>query len=110
MMGEMKLMFQSKCWPERYKLTNAIINYKLIEGLFMIEHKTRLLGLFKRLENLGFGTSLEYATYIVLSSLPSSYNGFKVCYMCMGIYKPLDELFDMLIKSETAMAIGWTTR
>jgi hypothetical protein len=96
-MDEMKLIFRSKCRFRRYKLTTAIINCKLAEGLFMIEHKVRLLGLFKSLENLGFPTSLEYATDIVLSSLPPSYNGFKVCYLSMGVYKPLDELFDMLI-------------
>jgi hypothetical protein len=72
----------------------------------MFEHKTKLLGLFKHLENLGVNTSLEYNMDIILTSLMSSYDGFIVCYLCMGVCKPMDELFDMLMKAETGLLLG----
>jgi hypothetical protein len=72
----------------------------------LIDHRARLLGLFKHLENLGFSTSLEYNTDVILTSLPSSYDGFIVCYLMMGACKPMDELFDMLEKVETGLLLG----
>jgi hypothetical protein len=77
----------------------------LKEGGYMLALEINLITLMRHLEDWGFPMSLEYNTNFFLASLPPSYNGFIVCYLMMGVHKPIRESFIMLTAMRKAAPV-----
>ena len=68
-------LFSNQVCIERYRITSEILNYKLVEGGSMSEHKSMITDLLRKLENIKCPMSNVQAVDTILRSLPPSYNG-----------------------------------
>ena len=88
---------------QHFELTKALIECKMKEGSSMSEHIVKLAGYVDRLASLELRIRPTLCTYIVLASLPPSYDGFIMNYNMNGKEKSVNELFAMLKTTKAGM-------
>ena len=66
-------MFQAQAKTERYEVSQALLSCKLKDGDPLSPHVIKMVGYVQSLDRLDFPISEEFATDIVLNSLPSAY-------------------------------------
>ena len=93
---QLKNMFQEQARVERFKVTKSLLSHKLTEGGSMGTHMLRLTSDVVQLEKLNAPLTKEFATDIILHSLPPSYKGFIMNFHMLGMDKSLQELQGML--------------
>jgi len=96
MCDQLKNMFQEQSRVERFKVTKSLISHKLTEGGSVGTHMLRMTSDIEQLEKLNSPLSKEFATDIILHSLPPSYSGFIMNFHMLGMEKSLQELQGML--------------
>ena len=73
-------MFQQQARQERYKTTKALHSCKMAEGGSVSAHVLKMKGYIDHLERLGFPISPVLAKFLILNSLPDSYDQFIMNY------------------------------
>jgi gag-polypeptide of LTR copia-type len=96
MCEELKNMFQEQARVERFKVTKSLLSHKLTEGGSISTHMLRMTSDVEQLEKLNAPLSKEFATDIILHSLPSSFSEFIMNFDMLGMDKSLQELQGML--------------
>ena len=103
MIESLKSMFQAQAKTERYQVSQALLSCKLKDGDPLSPHVIKMVGYVQSLERLGYPISEEFATDIILKSLPSAYGQFILNYHMHGVEKGLNELCGMLKTAESDM-------
>jgi hypothetical protein len=93
---QLKNMFQEQARIERFKVTKSLLGHRLAEGGSMGTHMLRMTSDVEQLEKLNAPISKEFATDIILHSLPPSFSGFIMNFHMLGMDKSLQELQGML--------------
>lgn len=106
MIESLKSMFQAQAKTERYQVSQALLGCKLKDGDPLSPHVIKMVGYVQSLDRLGFPLSEEFATDIVLNSLPSAYGPFISNYHMHGMDKKLTELHGMLKTAEADLKKG----
>ena len=106
MIKNLKRMFQAQAKMERYQVSQALLGCKLKDGDPLSPHVIKMTGYVQSLDRLGFPISEEFATDIVLNSLPSAYAPFISNYHMHGMDKKLTELHGMLKTAEADIKKG----
>jgi len=96
MCDQLKNMFQEQARVERYKVTKSLLGHKMAESGSISTHMLRKTSDVEQLEKLDCPLSKEFATDIILNSLPPSYLGFIVNFHMHRMDKSLQELQGML--------------
>ena len=91
MIENLKRMFQAQAKTERYQVSQALLSCKLKDGDPLSPHVIKMTGYVQSLDRLGFPISEEFATDIVLNSLPSAYAPFISNYHMHGMDKKLTD-------------------
>ena len=78
-------MFQAQARTERFNVSKAFVECKLVEGAAVGPHVIKMVGYAQRLEKLGFPLGQELATDFILASLPLSYGNFVLDYHMHGL-------------------------
>ena len=94
-------IFQTQAKTERFNVSKAFVECKLVEGAAVGPHVIKMVGYAQRLEKLGFPLGQELATDFILASLPPSYGNFISDYHMYGAEKSLNELCGMLKTAES---------
>ncbi len=106
MIESLKIMFQAQAKTERYQVSQALLSCKLKDGDPLSPHVIKMVGYVQSLERLGYPISEEFATDIILNSLPSAYGQFISNYHMHGMDKKLTELHGMLKQAEADLKKG----
>ncbi|MBI0384633.1 hypothetical protein JBE27_52355, partial [Streptomyces albiflaviniger] len=96
----LKSMFETQARTERYNVSRALLGCKLKEGDPLSPHVIKMVGYVQSLERLGYPIGEEFATDIILNSLPSAYDQFISSYHMHGMDKRIIELQGMLKTKE----------
>ena len=96
MMVHLKGMFQEQARQENFTTTKALNACKMTHGTSVSAHVLKVKGLIDQLDNLGAPISHEFATDMILGSLPESYDQFVMNYNMHHMEKSIDELHGML--------------
>ena len=96
MIESLKSMFQAQAKTERYQVSQALLSCKLKDGDPLSPHVIKMVGYVQSLDRLGFPISKEFATDIILNSLPSAYGKFISNFHMHGMDKELTKLHGML--------------
>src|SRR5664279_4437422 len=72
---ELQGMFQKQARSERFEISQALLNCKMVEGSSVNAHVIKLHGYVQRLEALGVPFPPEHGTDLILNSLPPSFAG-----------------------------------
>ena len=94
-------MFQTQSRTERFNVSKAFAETKLVEGALVGPHVIKMVGYTQRLEKLGFPLGQELVTDFILASLSPSYGNFISNYHIHGAEKGLNELCGMLKTAES---------
>ena len=73
-MMSLKQMFQQQARQERYDTTKSLLTCKMAEGADVSQHVIKMKGYIDQLSRLGFPMGNEFATDLILHSLPRSYD------------------------------------
>ena len=92
MIVALKSMFETQARTERYNVSRALLGCKLKDGDPLGPHMIKMVGYVQSLDRLGFPLSEEFATDVLLNSLPSAYGLFISNYHMHGMDKKLAEL------------------
>ena len=106
MINALKSMFETQARTERYQVSRALLGCKLAEGAPLSPHLIKVVGYVQSLERLGFPLSEEFATDVILNSLPSAYGAFISNYHMHGMDKKVTELHGMLKTAEADIKRG----
>ena len=101
MMVHLKGMFQEQARHERFTTTKALNACKMTPGTSVCAHVLKMKGLIDQLDKLGAPISHELATYLIIGSLPESYDQFVMNYNMYHMKKSIAELHGMLKNVET---------
>ena len=101
MMVHLKGMFQEQARQERFITTKALNACKITPGTSISAHVLKMKGLINQLDKLGAPISHEFATDLILGSLPESYDQFFMNYNMHHMDKSIAELQGMLKNVET---------
>ena len=96
-------LYKKQASTKCFEITKALIEYNMSEGSSMSEHIVKLAGYVDRQASLEFGIPPTLGTYIVLASVPPSYDGFIMNYNMIRMEKSANELFAMLKIVEAGM-------
>ena len=110
MIVALKSMFETQARTERYNVSRALLGCKLRDGDPLGPHMIKMVGYVQSLDRLGFPLSEEFATDILLNSLPSVYGPFISNYHMHGMDKKLAELQGMLKTAEADIKRGSTSQ
>jgi len=99
-------MFEVEAMTERFQVSKAFVECKLVEDTTVGPHVIKTLGYTERLEKLGFPIGQELAIDFILSSLPPNYRNFISNYHMYGVEKGLNELCGMLKIAEADIKKG----
>jgi len=106
MINALKSMFETQARTERYQVSRALLGCKLAEGAPLGPHLIKVTGYVQSLERLGFPLREEFATDVILNSLPSAYGAFISNYHMHGMDKKVTELHGMLKTAEADIKRG----
>jgi gag-polypeptide of LTR copia-type len=74
---------------KKFKVTKSLLSHKMTEGSSLDTHMLRMTSDVEKLEKLNSPLSKEFATDVILNSLPPSYYNFIRNYHMLGIDKSL---------------------
>ena len=106
MISALKSMFETQARTERYQVSRALLGCKLAEGAPLSPHLIKVVGYVQSLERLGFPLREEFATDVILNSVPSAYGAFISNYHMHGMDKKVTELHGMLKTAEADIKRG----
>src|SRR5664279_2310743 len=89
MIVALKSMFEVQARTERFNVSRAILRCRLREGKPLSPHVIKMVGYMQSMDRLGFPISKEFATDIILNSLPKAYAPFISNYHMHGMDKDL---------------------
>jgi gag-polypeptide of LTR copia-type len=81
---------------KKFKVTKSLLSYKMTEDNSLDTHMLRMTSDVEQLEKLNSPLSKEFATDVIINSLPPSYSNFIRNYHMLGMDKSLHELQGML--------------
>ncbi|XP_042423106.1 uncharacterized protein LOC122010664 [Zingiber officinale] len=87
----------------RHATVKELMTARMRDGASVHEHGVKMIGLIEKLLNLDLVISHELSTYIILLSLPSSFDNFVVNFNMNKLEVALEELVNMLANYETTM-------
>ena len=101
MIKELKSLYEEQARVERYNVATKLFNCKMAEGASVRAHVQKMIGMIEQLGKLSTTPmDLDYATDLILYSLPASFSIFIMNYNMAGVIKPLSELHSMLSTAE----------
>src|SRR5664279_227056 len=106
MIVALKRMFEVQARTERFNVSRAILRCRLREGKPLSPHVIKMVGYMQSMDRLGFPVSKEFATDIILNSLPKAYAPFISNYHMHGMDKELTEMHGMLKTAEADIKRG----
>jgi gag-polypeptide of LTR copia-type len=74
---------------KKFKLTKSLLSHKMTKGNSLDTHMLRMMSDVQKLEKLNSPFSKEFATDVILNSLPPSYSNFIKKYHMLGMGKSL---------------------
>ncbi|XP_038706913.1 uncharacterized protein LOC120002286 [Tripterygium wilfordii] len=80
MIEHLKKLFQEQARQERYDISKALFQCRMVEGSSVNSHVLKMIGYIEDLERLGFKLNKDLATDLVLQSLPDNYSQFVLNY------------------------------
>ncbi|XP_056684647.1 uncharacterized protein [Spinacia oleracea] len=101
--SELKNMFQDQARIERFETQRLILETKLKKGEPVSPHVLKMIGLFENMRALDSDVSNEMAIDIILHSLHSGYDQFKLNYNMNSMEKTLTKLHGMLKTAEKTL-------
>jgi hypothetical protein len=96
-------MFQNQARTKRYNISKSLFACKLAEGSPISPHVIKMIGYIETLDRLGSELHPDLATYVILQSLPVSYEPFILNFQMNGLDKTLSELHGMLKTAEESI-------
>jgi hypothetical protein len=106
----LKSMFETQARTERYNVSRALLGCKLNNGDPLSPHVIKMIGYVQSLERLGFPLSDEFATDVIMHSLPSVYGTFISNYHLHTMDKKLTKLHGILKTVEADIKRGSTNQ
>ena len=101
MITELKSLYQEQARVERHNVATELFSCRMAEGASVKAHVQKMIGLIEKLGKLSNAPmELDYATDLILYSLPASYSIFIMNYNMAGAQKSLSELHSMLSTAE----------
>ncbi|GJY88659.1 hypothetical protein Tco_0503287 [Tanacetum coccineum] len=97
-------MFQQPARQDLYECTKALVSCRMQESGNLSGHVLGMKILMDRIEWLGFPIRREFATDIILQSLPPSFGEFIADYHRRNLSKSIMQLHGMLLTVESNMA------
>nr|KAJ0198915.1 hypothetical protein LSAT_V11C600309140 [Lactuca sativa] len=91
-----KQMFGQQARTERFGTVRALHVCKMEETRNVSTHVLKMENRMGQLERSGYPYPLDFATNLILNSLPKSYYTFIMIYNLNGWDKPIFEVNDML--------------
>ena len=79
-MAHLKTLFEGQARNERFNISKELFSCRMSERDTITAHGVKVIGLLKRLEDLGVNVAQELAVDLILSSLPESYSNFVMNY------------------------------
>ena len=96
MIEHLKQLYQQQARQERYDVSKALFQCRMVEGSLVGTHVLKMIGYIENLDKLGFPLDQELATDVILQSLPESFSQFVVNYNMTDMEKTLPQLLGML--------------
>ncbi|KAG8486267.1 hypothetical protein CXB51_019631 [Gossypium anomalum] len=96
MIEHLKELYQGQARQERFDISKALFQCKLVEGSPIGPHVLKMIGYIESLSKLGLSLGQELATDVILQSLPDSYSQFVLNFNMNEIDKTLPQLLSML--------------
>jgi hypothetical protein len=84
MIRELDALYKETARSEWFDIMKAVIDCKMAEGSSVGEHVVEMIGYTERLKTIEFPISPAHMMDMLLSSLPSSYDGFFMNYNMSG--------------------------
>ncbi|KAM0831094.1 hypothetical protein ACQ4PT_065778 [Festuca glaucescens] len=106
MIVSLESMSETHASMDWYHVSRTLVICKLKEGDPLSLHVIKMVGFVHSLDRLGFPFGKEFATYVILNSLPSSYGPFISNKHMHGMDKKLNELHGMLKTVEADIKKG----
>jgi hypothetical protein len=89
-------MFENQTRVERYNISKVLFACKLVEGSSVSAHVIKMMGYIETSGKLGCELKEDLTTYMILQSLPTSYEPFNMNFHMNGMEKTVAELHGML--------------
>src|SRR5664279_2425477 len=106
MIVALKSMFEVQARTERFNVSRAILGCRLREGEPLSPHVIKMVGYMQSMDRLRFPVNKEFATDIILNSVPKAYAPFISNYHMHGIDKEHTELHGMIKTAEADIKRG----
>ena len=103
MITRLKEMFRYQIRQDRYETTKALMSCNMAEGASVGYHVMKMRGYIDHLDRLGFPIPQEFATSVILCSLPKSYDPFITSFYKRGTEKLVSKLHGILKSVEVSM-------
>ncbi|KAJ9565534.1 hypothetical protein OSB04_001500 [Centaurea solstitialis] len=103
MIRQLRDMFQTQARTERYHVTKAFNECKMVKGTSVSDHVMKMKRHLDHLERLGHPVPLQLATDTILNSLSEDYRPFVVNYNMNNMEKSIAELHSILKTAELNM-------
>jgi len=103
MITRLKEMFSYQIRQDRFETTKALMSCVMAEGESVHHHVMKMRRYVDHLDRLGFPLTQEFATGIILCSLPKSYDPFIKSLLRRDKEKTVSELHGMLKSVEATM-------
>ena len=87
MITRLKEIFSYQVRQDRYETNKALMSSKMAERESVHYHVMRMRGYIDHLDRLGFPIPTEFATGVILCSLPKSYDSFIKSFLRRGTEK-----------------------
>ena len=101
MIQELKSLYEEQARVERYNVATELFSCRMAEGASVRAHVQKMIGLIEQLGKLSTAPmDLDYATDLILYSLPASFSIFIMNYNMTGVIKPWSELHSILSTAE----------
>jgi hypothetical protein len=96
-------MFENQARAERYNISKALFQCKLVEGSPVSPHVIKIMGYIETLIKLGCEIKDDLTTNVILQSLPVSYESFIMNFHMNDMEKIVAELHGMPKKAEDSI-------
>ncbi|XP_073139007.1 uncharacterized protein [Henckelia pumila] len=96
-------LYGAQTRAERFTTVKALMTARMREGTSVHEHCVRMIGYIERLVSLDMVHPHELLVYVLLLSLPNSFDGFVVNFNMNKIEATLEELVNMITSFEATM-------
>ena len=96
-------LYGVQTWYERFVTSKELFQMRMGEGTSFHEHGLKMIGLIKKLSNLGIVTDNDFYVDLILQSLPKSFDQFVMNFNMEKNEVTINELVNMLVTAESTI-------